>query len=97
MFLITAGKGFQITFENGWTVSVQFGSGNYCENRWTRKDLFDLYDPLSHDVSSKDAEVTRWYGEKDDMDEPTGYMSPDDVAKYIAKTAKLEAINDTRA
>lgn len=32
MFKITNGKGFHISFENGWTVSVQFGPGNYCDN-----------------------------------------------------------------
>ena len=31
-FRITEGKGFQITFANGYTASVQFGSGNYCSN-----------------------------------------------------------------
>ena len=31
-FRITGGKGFHITFANGWTVSVQFGPGNYCDN-----------------------------------------------------------------
>lgn len=33
MFSITDNKGFQIKFANGLTVSVQFGYGNYCENR----------------------------------------------------------------
>lgn len=32
MFRITDNKGFQITFDNGYTVSVQFGSGNYGSN-----------------------------------------------------------------
>ena len=32
MFKITQQKGFQITFDNGYTVSVQFGAGNYCDN-----------------------------------------------------------------
>jgi hypothetical protein len=31
-FRITGKKGFHITFENGWTVSVQFGPGNYCDH-----------------------------------------------------------------
>jgi hypothetical protein len=31
-FKITGKKGFHITFENGYTVSVQFGPGNYCDN-----------------------------------------------------------------
>ena len=33
MFRINDNKGFQITFDNGYTVSVQFGPGNYGSNR----------------------------------------------------------------
>lgn len=33
MFRITLGKGFQMKFPNGLTVSVQFGTSNYCSNR----------------------------------------------------------------
>jgi hypothetical protein len=32
-FKSTNNKGFQMTFENGWTISVQFGYGNYCSHR----------------------------------------------------------------
>ena len=32
-FTITAGKGFALKFPNGYTVSVQFGPGNYSDNR----------------------------------------------------------------
>jgi hypothetical protein len=31
-FRITGGKGFHMTFANGYTVSVQWGPGNYCDN-----------------------------------------------------------------
>ena len=31
-FKVTGANGFHITFENEWTVSVQFGPGNYCDN-----------------------------------------------------------------
>ena len=31
-FNISARKGFHVTFRNGWTASVQFGPGNYCNN-----------------------------------------------------------------
>ena len=34
--MVTSGdifNGFHMTFENGWTVSVQFGKGNYAEHR----------------------------------------------------------------
>ena len=32
MFRINDNKGFSITFDNGYTVSVQFGPGNYSSN-----------------------------------------------------------------
>ena len=32
MFRINDNKGFQIKFDNGYTVSVQFGPGNYSSN-----------------------------------------------------------------
>lgn len=32
MLRINDNKGFQITFDNGYTVSVQFGPGNYGTN-----------------------------------------------------------------
>jgi hypothetical protein len=32
-FQIDNQKGFKITYKNGYTVSVQFGGGNYCTNR----------------------------------------------------------------
>lgn len=38
-FKITGGKGFHILFENGWTASVQWGPGNYCDNKDNRKLL----------------------------------------------------------
>lgn len=31
-FEITGGKGFHMTFKNGWTISVQWGAGNYSGN-----------------------------------------------------------------
>lgn len=32
MFRINDNRGFQIQFDNGYTVSVQFGPGNYSSN-----------------------------------------------------------------
>ncbi|MAH47405.1 hypothetical protein CMI37_16395 [Candidatus Pacearchaeota archaeon] len=32
-FSVTGGKGFHVRYPNGWTISVQFGWGNYCENK----------------------------------------------------------------
>jgi len=49
--------GFQIDFENGWTISVQFGIGNYCSNRDGAGNPFkDIPDFLD----SKTAEIAAW-------------------------------------
>ena len=46
-------KGFQITFENGLTASVQWGAGNYCDNHFPDDCDFSC----SKDASSTTAEV----------------------------------------
>ncbi len=32
MITITNSSGFRLNFDNGWTISVQVGHGNYCAN-----------------------------------------------------------------
>lgn len=55
MFKSTLNKGFQITLDNGITVSVQFGKGNYCERR-----EIGSYEESSETTACKDAEVAAW-------------------------------------
>lgn len=48
-FTATRNQGFHITFPNGWTVSVQFGPGNYCQERYStlephRLDIWECSD-----------------------------------------------------
>jgi hypothetical protein len=56
-------NGFHIKFENGYTISVQFGPGNYCANRTSSFASYQsLFDDLkkakeSSKVSCKDAEI----------------------------------------
>lgn len=59
MFKITQGKGFQMTFANGWTANVQWGPANYCENHKTKPldwDFSEKYETWS----CKNAEVSAW-------------------------------------
>jgi len=88
---ITSGKGFHITFANGWTVSVQFAGGNYCENR---------DDPIGHERDEwpasgkkgcRDAEVAAW-GPDGEMirlgdDTVRGWQSPADVLALLNAAA----------
>lgn len=71
----TIASGLQMTFENGNTISIQFGFGNYCENRYEGKE------------SSKDAEIAIWNKEEVwynfEHDQVLGYCSTDEIAKWI--------------
>ena len=74
MFKITQGKGFMITFENGVTISVQFGVGNYCDHY--NHDNFNDSEKLASEGSTT-AEIAMWR----DHPEPTGertWIHPDD-------------------
>ena len=74
-------NGFHMTFENGWTVSVQFGKYNYANNR-------------QNTDSSPDAEIAAW--DKDgnwykfpgfNGETVRGNQYPNDVAEFIAMIA----------
>lgn len=89
MFKITRGTGFQMTFENGWTISVQFGYANYCDNN-RHPDGFDFGKNLDI-VQSSDAEIAIWNSEGswhtfEDGDTVKGYCSADEVATWIEFT-----------
>ena len=93
-FKSTLNHGFQITFQNGLTISVQYGKGNYC----SRKDLNgidfneDLRTPI---IESQTAEIMVWdeSGEAvwlDQHDEVLGYLSTDDVANMITLVSQAK-------
>ncbi len=95
MFVITAHKGFQITFENGTTVSVQWGPGNYCDPTHEDGRGADFYAPKNSDSwEATTAEVAAW--DKDGNwhnfghDNVSGWMSADEVLKFLDFAANNE-------
>ena len=91
-FASTNNRGFQMTFENGWTISVQFGYGNYCSNRnhpdgWYASKGVEYF-------SCPDAEIAIWdsFGEYYNFGHDTvkGYCSTDEVAEWITKVSHPE-------
>lgn len=56
-FCITNQTGFHITFPNGYTISVQFGPANYCDNynRGIGRD-----EQVSGEEGSATAETAYW-------------------------------------
>lgn len=90
MFKIIQGKGFHMTFANGWTVSVQWGANNYCPNQHvlpsdkTDRGYEDMQRKLGA-AGSPVAEVGWWKG-SGDM-EVAGYISPDEVVALMVELA----------
>ena len=88
-FVATQNKGFGITFQNGFTISVQWGTENYCEHRNLDIDFEDLPNPKEENrwesrnaeiaVFDKDGEIVS-VGESDDV---IGWLTPNEVAKAI--------------
>jgi hypothetical protein len=81
MFDITNRKGFHMTFANGWTISVQWGEGNYCDN-------YSANINRNEDApASKTAEVAAWNGEEwhefDNSTGVVGYCSADKILEYM--------------
>ena len=77
-------NGFHMTFANGWTVSVQFGKGNYISDR-------------DHHGQSVDAEIAawdkdgNWYYFEDQNENVKGWVSADEVARFMTWIAAKES------
>ncbi len=87
-FKVNDNKGFHVTFENGNTVSVQFGRGNYCSNYDTPRDML-VQDGV---VESHDAECTAWgsdgaWHKLGDNDDVIGWQHPADVLALLNRMA----------
>tara|TARA_R100001132_G_C3214343_1_gene55801 strand:+ start:122 stop:409 length:288 start_codon:yes stop_codon:yes gene_type:complete len=80
-------KGFHVEFDNGLTFSVQFGSGNYCDNR-NEEFTTDGY------KMSSNAEIAVWDKEGNfcklsEYDDVAGYIPVDDVFDHIQNVRKM--------
>ena len=86
MLKVINNKGFQMTFINGWTVSVMYGRGNYCENNYAQIPYPHEANPKA-EVSSKTAEVWAWKDGTDLPKDPIGWQTPAEVAEFINAVA----------
>ena len=97
-FKSTGRNGFHITFENGLTVSVQWGGGNYCENH------YNIDFSRTKDMESKNAEVAVWSNEcglnannflSDEdanwCDDVVGWLTPEQVVDLLVRVKNYPA------
>jgi hypothetical protein len=91
-FGATQNKGFYTTFENGWSISVQWGPGNYCD----RHSIGNYNAPMETDNgawTSDTAEIAiihdeteTWYSFGNDT--VLGHQTPDEVANWIGEVSR---------
>jgi hypothetical protein len=90
-FTSTMNKGFHMTFKNGWSISVQWGKGNYCEHGYVGEWGGEMKKEIHH---SPDCEIMIW--DKDEKphnfgyDEVKGYCTPEEVADWIYKVSRWD-------
>jgi len=87
-FGITDSKGFHLTFKNGWTISVQFGYGNYSDNYNGTGDHADMREVnrVCGERGSTTAEVAVWDRDKKWVEgHPLSRQTSDEVAALIAE------------
>ena len=97
-FHITGKKGFHIGFANGFTVSVQFGPGNYCDN-------YDMQigreDEKAGEQGSSNAECAVWGPGGDLINKPnwgdsvSNRSTPAEVLELLNWAAKQEEADGT--
>jgi hypothetical protein len=92
MFTAHLNRGFLMTFKNGWTISVQFGYGNYCGNHH-HPDGLD-FSIKQDSTTCPDAEIAIWdengvwYDFGNDI--VKGHCTADQVADWITRVSKAQ-------
>ena len=97
-FVATRNKGFAMTFDNNYTISVQWGTENYCEKKHT---TIHRTNPMKHDRwDSLSVEIAVFDNEEminissDGVDDVIGWLGTHDVAKVIAIVSSAESVEE---
>ena len=98
--------GFQMDLENGWTISVQFGIGNYCSNRDGAgnpfKDIPDFLDSETAEIAAwrtdsrgrdKGTSTKEWYT-FEHGEQVDGWQTPHQVLEFINLIARKPNVGD---
>jgi hypothetical protein len=92
MFKSTLNRGFQLTFENGLTISVQYGEGNYSSNRNVKTDGKDIVESVSAEVAIWDKDGTDYQFSNGGICE--GWCFANEVATMISKVSTAKNLKD---
>lgn len=91
MFKVINDKGFQLTFNNGLTISVMFGQGNYCDSRMhnINNGWLGIHECVDAEIGIWDAnDVWLNFGH----DTVKGYCDADNVANWITIVSEAKSL-----
>ena len=93
MFTLFNGHGFQITFDNGYRLSVIFGYGSYSENKFNEDARKDT--GYFGKLESRDAEIAiispnGSFVPLNTGDQVEGWITPDTLAEVVIQVARLD-------
>lgn len=90
MFTVNS-AGFAVTYNNGWTISVRWGVGNYCANRepgflWDApRESCENAEVMACNEATQ--EIHKFDGSGGDV--TIGWVSADDLTEMMAEVAAL--------
>ena len=94
-FSNSEGRGFHLTFDNKWTISVQFSGGHYCDNKERGYDLAKELVERGELMHSTNAEIAVWKQNGGliwlENDQVRGYTTADEVAKVITIVSRAKS------
>ena len=101
-FVATQNKGFGITCDNGFTITVHWGTENYCEYRNLENDFEDLPNPKEENRwEARLAEIAVFWNNgimipisSDGVDDVIGWLGTEDVAKAIAIVSSAKSADE---
>ena len=98
-FVSTRNKGFAMIFDNLFTISVQYGTGNYCEKKNLGADI-DM-EMKTNRWESNSAEIAVFWNNgimipisSDGVDDVIGWLGTEDVAKAIAIVSSAKSADE---
>ena len=87
MFKITEGRGFQMVFDNGYTISIQWGAGYYCSNKFGEDGADSITAEVGIFETHSPYKVVLINGQTHES-----YLTPERVAELIAKVARGDIV-----
>ena len=93
-FSNSRGSGFHLTFDNNWTVSVQFGGGHYCDNYTKNWNFAQEKVAKGDSIQSSTAEIAVLSNNgmiSLENDTVRGYTTADEVAQVIHKVSTAKS------